>query len=228
MQKLAGHRQGLCAARAPRAFAPRRAPAVKTSALFGFGSKGEKSEKELEKEEAFRVQQEVLARRRQGTWQQEVKERRGKVSRYLNDPGKLGRRSRLETCPLLLLATPAVQQGERSRGWPRRGPAACADAAARQGPAAGAKKEAADAQVPKFGIIVPTLPFGIPDYDIGEERFDLRLPHVDKGERGGGGGWEDQSIANDPLGLKQLGKAFGFGKKEKKEGAGGAKRKGGR
>ena len=116
---------------------------------------------------------------------------------------------------------------------------------------------------------VPVLPFGIPDYDVGEERFDLRLPHVDKGKwwglggarvcvrvRGvgwgawvggwGGGenspaqasassaarlcaalrrvqhsaavplllaGWEDEELANDPLGLKQLGRALGFGRK---------------
>ena len=34
----------------------------------------------------IKVQQEVLARRRQGTWQAEVRERRAKASRYLNDP----------------------------------------------------------------------------------------------------------------------------------------------
>ena len=33
---------------------------------------------------------------------------------------------------------------------------------------------------PKFGIIVPLAPFGMPEYDNGE-RFDLRLPHVDNG-----------------------------------------------
>lgn len=45
------------------------APAARVSALFGFGNSGEKSAKEQEKEEAFRMQQEVLARRRSGAWQ---------------------------------------------------------------------------------------------------------------------------------------------------------------
>ena len=48
---------------------PRRSPA-KVSALFGFGKGREKSQKELEKDEAFQAQQEVLARRRSGIWQQ--------------------------------------------------------------------------------------------------------------------------------------------------------------
>lgn len=107
--------------------------------------------------------------------------------------------------------------------------------------------------IPKFGIIVPLAPFGMPDYDE-TERFDLRvgprrlrlsrlwvawpasqpatccsacccpacscpshvyrllyrplqLPFVDFGD-------PDPELENDPLGLKQLGKAFGFGKKK--------------
>ncbi|KAL4427626.1 hypothetical protein ABPG75_001715 [Micractinium tetrahymenae] len=65
--------------------APAAAPRV--SALFGFGGgKREKSEKELEKEEAFRVQQEVLARRRNNSWQKDVVERRKEVSKYMQDP----------------------------------------------------------------------------------------------------------------------------------------------
>ncbi|PRW45733.1 hypothetical protein C2E21_5879 [Chlorella sorokiniana] len=67
------------------------------------------------------------------------------------------------------------------------------------------EQEARDNPEPKFGIIVPLAPFGIADYD-GGERFDLRLPFVDQGD-------PDEELANDPLGLKQLGKAFGFGKK---------------
>ncbi|KAL4427627.1 hypothetical protein ABPG75_001716 [Micractinium tetrahymenae] len=59
----------------------------------------------------------------------------------------------------------------------------------------------------RFGIIVPLAPFGNPDYDQ-TERFDLRLPFVDQGD-------PDPELENDPLGLKQLGKAFGFGKKKK-------------
>ena len=42
-----------------------------------------------------------------------------------------------------------------------------------------AQKEA-EGPEPKFGIIIPILPIGIPEYD-GGERFDLRLPYVDNG-----------------------------------------------
>ncbi|KAK9828584.1 hypothetical protein WJX72_000880 [[Myrmecia] bisecta] len=38
----------------------------------------------------------------------------------------------------------------------------------------------AKGEPPKWGIIVPLAPFGMPEYDLGE-RFDLRLPHVDNG-----------------------------------------------
>jgi glutamate synthase domain-containing protein 1 len=54
------------------------------TALFGFGKKSnEKSEKDLEKEEQYAKQQEVLNRRRTNSWQGEVKERRKEVSKYL-------------------------------------------------------------------------------------------------------------------------------------------------
>jgi hypothetical protein len=49
---------------------------VQTKALFGFGGgKSEKSEKEIEKEEQWKAQQEVLNRRRSDSWQGEVRER---------------------------------------------------------------------------------------------------------------------------------------------------------
>jgi hypothetical protein len=58
-----------------------------TQALFGFGKKkSEKTEAELEKEEQWRAQQEVLARRKNNSWQKEVIERRAKASKYLNRP----------------------------------------------------------------------------------------------------------------------------------------------
>lgn len=49
---------------------PRRegACALKTQAFFGFGKSG-KSEADLEKEDQFNKQQEILASRRSGTWQ---------------------------------------------------------------------------------------------------------------------------------------------------------------
>lgn len=62
-----------------RARAPQR-----PRALFGFGGKDE--DKEREKEEQMRAQQEVLRRRKNNSWQDGVKARRAKASRYLNDP----------------------------------------------------------------------------------------------------------------------------------------------
>jgi hypothetical protein len=55
-------------------------------ALFGFGNNEEKKEREREKEAQFRAQQEILARRKNNSWQQGVKERRAKASRYMQDP----------------------------------------------------------------------------------------------------------------------------------------------
>eukprot|EP00803_Ostreobium_quekettii_P005941 evm.model.scf_2027.2 EVM.evm.TU.scf_2027.2 scf_2027:15116-18421(-) len=56
---------------------------------------------------------------------------------------------------------------------------------------------------PKGGIIIPLVPFGIPKFDNGE-RFDLKLPYVDKG-------WVDEDA--DALGwVKGL---FGGNKKGK-------------
>ncbi len=43
-------------------------------------------EKDADKEEQFRIQQELLARRKTGAWQQEVQERRAEVSKYMKDP----------------------------------------------------------------------------------------------------------------------------------------------
>lgn len=65
----------------------RSAQAPRVSALFGFGgNKEERDEREAEREEQFRKQQEVLARRRSNSWQAEVVERRKEVSKYLRDP----------------------------------------------------------------------------------------------------------------------------------------------
>jgi hypothetical protein len=41
----------------------------KTQALFGWGQPKEKTWREIEREEQISVQQEVLARRKNGTWQ---------------------------------------------------------------------------------------------------------------------------------------------------------------
>ncbi|EFN54592.1 expressed protein [Chlorella variabilis] len=151
----------------------RAAGAHRVSALFGFGKgSSEKSEKELEKEEQFRKQQEVLARRRTNSWQAEVVDRRKEVSKYLQNPEYRKQ----------------VDAEKRARFKAKK------------------EQEEKENPIPKFGIIVPLAPFGMPDYDE-TERFDLRLPFVDFGD-------PDPELENDPLGLKQLGKAFGFGKKK--------------
>ncbi|KAI3424946.1 hypothetical protein D9Q98_008328 [Chlorella vulgaris] len=150
-----------------------RAP-TRVTALFGFGKKSnEKSEKDLEKEEQYAKQQEVLNRRRTNSWQGEVKERRKEVSKYLQDPAYKKK----------------IDEEKRARFKAKK------------------EQEEKDNPVPKFGIIIPLAPFGMPDYDE-TERFDLRLPFVDKGD-------PDPELDNDPLGLKQLGKALGLGKKPK-------------
>ncbi|KAA6420469.1 MAG: hypothetical protein FRX49_09630 [Trebouxia sp. A1-2] len=66
------------------------------------------------------------------------------------------------------------------------------------------KKQKKD-EVPKWGIIIPIAPFGMPEYD-GGERFDLRLPHVDNG-------WVDEDASFG----KTMARIFRWQKKEDKE-----------
>lgn len=80
------HAQALAAGaqvlQAPRSLRPRsRSCAPRTQALFGRRN----TEADAEKEEQYRVQQELLQRRKTGAWQKDVTERRKEVSRYLND-----------------------------------------------------------------------------------------------------------------------------------------------
>lgn len=62
-------------------------------------------------------------------------------------------------------------------------------------------KKAEEGPEPKFGIIIPIIPVGIPEYD-GGERFDLRLPYVDNG-------WVD----DDADAFKQFKRFIGLEKK---------------
>ncbi|DBA79664.1 TPA: hypothetical protein ACH3X1_008340 [Trebouxia sp. C0004] len=66
------------------------------------------------------------------------------------------------------------------------------------------KKAEKKDEVPKWGIIIPIAPFGMPEYD-GGERFDLRLPHVDNG-------WVDEDAAFG----KTMARIFRWQKKEDK------------
>ena len=58
---------------------------VRVNAFFG-KKKAEDDEREAMRKEQFEAQQEILKRRKNGSWQGEVKERRGKVSKYMRDP----------------------------------------------------------------------------------------------------------------------------------------------
>lgn len=149
----------------------RSSRSIGTQSLFGFGKKKEKTWREIEREEQIKVQQEVLARRKSGAWQQEVRERRAKASRYLNDP------EYKKKC----------DADNRAKFKAQR------------------EQEKLDNPEPKFGIIIPLAPFGMPEYD-GGERFDLRLPYVDNG-------WVDE----DADFFKNVGKLFGGGKKKNDE-----------
>lgn len=113
----------------------------------------------------------MLARRKTGTWQSEVRERRAKASRYLNDP------EYKKKCDEENRAKFKAQREAEKLANPE----------------------------PKFGIIIPLAPFGMPEYD-GGERFDLRAKYADQG-------WVDE----DADFFKQIGRFFGGGKSDKKE-----------
>ena len=70
------------------------------------------------------------------------------------------------------------------------------------------QKEAAGGE-PRWGIIIPIAPFGMPEYD-GGERFDLRLPHVDNG-------WVDEDAAFGKTVSRITRRIFGRQKKSDKD-----------
>lgn len=77
------------------------------------------------------------------------------------------------------------------------------------------EKKALEPEVPKFAIIIPINPMGMPEYD-GGERFDLRGKYVDEG-------WVDE----DADVLKKIGNFFSGGGKKKEadaKGKGGKKK----
>ncbi|GIL80046.1 hypothetical protein Vretimale_12873 [Volvox reticuliferus] len=123
---------------------------VRTQALFGFGKS--KNEVDSEKEEQWRLQQEMIQKRKSGQFIKEANERRKKVSDELASRKELRRREK-----------EALARGEMPdtlRGWK---------------PYDKEIDEKANS-----GIVVPLLPFGIKKYDEGE-RFDLRSPYSDAG-----------------------------------------------
>lgn len=133
---------------------PSRASSLRVQALFGFGGKsGEKSEKELDKEEQFRIQQELLEKRRTGSMIRDANERRRKVSETL-----------------------ASRKAERTAEREALGRGEMPESLAKWKP----YKKKEDAEGYGGGIIVPLNPLGMRMYDEGE-RFDLRSPYSDDG-----------------------------------------------
>ncbi|GIL54545.1 hypothetical protein Vafri_10293 [Volvox africanus] len=123
---------------------------LRTQALFGFGKS--KNEVDSEKDEQWRLQQELIQKRKSGQLIKEANERRKKVSEELASRKDLRRREK-----------EALARGEMPdtlRGWK---------------PYDKEIDEKANS-----GIVVPLLPFGIKKYDDGE-RFDLRSPYSDAG-----------------------------------------------
>mmetsp|Transcript_21306 Transcript_21306/g.36290 ORF Transcript_21306/g.36290 Transcript_21306/m.36290 type:complete len:238 (+) Transcript_21306:20-733(+) len=135
----------------PALTAPRsRRANIKVAALFGWGQKD--TTKDDEKEEAYQAQQELLAKRRNGSAVTEASERRSNVRKTV-------------------AAKKAERQNERDELGEGRMPDTLLNWKNYK------KKEDADGT---SGIIVPLLPFGRVDYDEGE-RFDLRSPYADDG-----------------------------------------------
>lgn len=135
----------------PQSAAAGRRPAVKVQALFGFGGDKNK-EKDADKEEQFRMQQELLERRRTGADIKAAGERRKKVSDTL-----------------------ASRKAERLAEREALGRGEMPESLAKWKP----YKKEEDAKG-TGGIIVPLNPLGMRMYDEGE-RFDLRSPYSDDG-----------------------------------------------
>ncbi|GFR49684.1 hypothetical protein Agub_g11833 [Astrephomene gubernaculifera] len=134
----------------PTRIAVRRRANVRTKALFGFGKP--KSEVESEREEQWRLQQELIQKRKSGQLIKEANDRRRKVAEELASRKEVRRREK-----------EALARGEMPdtlQGWK---------------PYDNEVDEKANS-----GIVVPLLPFGIKKYDEGE-RFDLRSPYSDAG-----------------------------------------------
>lgn len=127
-----------------------RRQAVKTQALFGFGKKD--NSKDVEKEEMYRQQQELLEARRSGRTLQDANQRRAKVAETLAER-KAARKAERD-------ALARGEMPETLKNWRNY-----------------ANKEDETAT---SGLVVPLLPFGMPKYDAGE-RFDLRSPYSDDG-----------------------------------------------
>jgi hypothetical protein len=125
---------------------------VRTCALFGWGKKSENSEKNADKDEQFRIQQELLAARRSGSLIKEANDRRRKVQETVAER-KAARQQEKDS-----LAKGIIP--DSLKDWKNY--------------------KTRDAEEGTSGIVIPLLPFGKKEYDEGE-RFDLRSPYADEG-----------------------------------------------
>lgn len=125
---------------------------LRTQALFGWGKKD--ADKEAIKDEQYRMQQELLAKRKTGEYIAEAGQRRSKVRADV-------------------AAKKAARQNERDELAEGRMP----DSLKNWKNYKNKEDETAGAT---GRIVVPLLPFGINSFDEGE-RFDLRSPYADDG-----------------------------------------------
>lgn len=131
------------------------------SALFGglFGGNSDKNEgksqAQLDKEEQWRVQQELLEARRSGSFIREAGERRKKVAETL-----AGRKNARAEEKAALARGEMPESLGKWRNYKKK------------------EDETADGRSGVGGIVLPLNPLGMREYDEGE-RFDLRSPYAD-------------------------------------------------
>ncbi|GAX84385.1 hypothetical protein CEUSTIGMA_g11807.t1 [Chlamydomonas eustigma] len=129
-----------------------RHPRVRTNALFGWGKDKESTQKSTDKDDQFRIQQELLAARRTGSLIKEANDRRRKVQETVAER-KAARQQEKDS-----LAKGIIP--DSLKDWKNY--------------------KTRDAEQGTSGIVIPLLPFGKKEYDEGE-RFDLRSPYADEG-----------------------------------------------
>ncbi|MEW5307353.1 MAG: hypothetical protein WDW36_009757 [Sanguina aurantia] len=124
----------------------------RTQALFGWGKKPEKTEREWDREDQWAIQQDLLRKRRSGEMIDEADERRRKVAETVQSRKDVRTKERSDLGEGIM--------PETLKNWKNYD----------------AKME----KNSRSGIVIPTLPFGMQKYDEGE-RFDLRSPYSDDG-----------------------------------------------
>uniref|UniRef100_A0A7R9V7Y1 Uncharacterized protein n=1 Tax=Chlamydomonas euryale TaxID=1486919 RepID=A0A7R9V7Y1_9CHLO len=139
--------------RTPAALRPAsRRTAVRTQALFGWGKPREKSQREIDREDQWRLQQELRDARRSGSFIKEANVRRAQVAKTLSERQAL-RASEKEDLAKGIIPDTLKDWNNYKTKEDEKG---------------------------TEGLVIPLLPFGKKEYDEGE-RFDLRSPYADMG-----------------------------------------------